>query len=154
MAVERNVLVAKIANLAAMGAGQQKMAKILSEETGQNITWRQIKRVLDSQECKDIIREITDVAISQSKASVRMEMGRLVPKAVKVVEFHLDENNLQAVPILFKAIGVDQQEEGPKGQQNITVVLPGVIEKPAQEITIEEVKTNNSDLESRNSEDS
>ncbi len=143
MAVPRNVLVAKVAQLAATGMGQQKMSVTLSEEMGEPISWRQIKKILDTQECKDIVKEVTDVAVSQGKALAKSEMARLVNKAVKVVEFHLDENNLQAVPILFKAIGVDQQEQQQQGNQSLTVVLPGTAEKPAHEIKFESTGVKN-----------
>jgi hypothetical protein len=149
-----NVFVTKVASLSAQGMGMHKIAALISEETGEKVTWSKVRRALETQQCKDIVREINEVAVETAVAIAKSGLSKLAKKAVEVVSANLEDDNLNAAVVVFKSLGIDQQDSSPKGQQNITVVLPGVAEKPAQEIQIEEIKDNSNDVETRNSEDS
>jgi hypothetical protein len=149
--IDGGVLVAKIAQLAAQGTGIHKIAEIIETESGQKISWRQVKKIISSDRCKDLMQELTDSTMAVAKTQLRSETARMVGKIIRTIEYHLDEKNLNAVPHALKIIGIEQ-EEGSKGQQNITVVLPGSpTEKPTEEIEIEK---SNFGVGSRDPEDS
>lgn len=89
-----------------------------------NISRDLVRRVMDSAKFRDILTAVGDSSLAPAIAKVRAQTSKLVDKALKVIEDKLDEGDLDAAKVVFKIIGVDQQEDKPQ-DTNLTVVLPG-----------------------------
>lgn len=121
--VEEN-LAAKIAAMAVTGMQCKAITAALIKD-GHELTWRKVHRIMQSEEFKGFIRDYTDESLAMAKATVRSESAKLVKKAMSVLDQHLEDGNLNAVPLVFKVLGVMEPEAEKKVDGNITIVLPG-----------------------------
>jgi hypothetical protein len=121
------VLVRQVVALALLNKTRVEMAKEL------NVHHATIGKIVNSDKFKELIAEVGDEALTQAKTYVRVQMGRLVTDAVNVIKKNLKEGNLEAAKVVFKTVGLDN-EENRVGETNLTVVLPGADEKPTIEV--------------------
>jgi len=77
----------------------------------------------DSTDVAFHVKQISSDTLKDFKNRLVAEVGRLVPLAVKVLESHLEQNNLNAIPHVLKIIGIDKEDLDQV--QNITVYMPG-----------------------------
>ena len=93
----------------------------LSKELGLS-RWA-TKKMVDSQEFKDLITTLSETELLPLIQEMRKNVANLGKKAIKVLELHLNEGNLEAVKIVFKSMGLAETEMK-QSDTNLTVVLP------------------------------
>lgn len=85
-----------------------------------------INRALSTEIAKAIQKEIVESAVTGAVAVVRRELADLVPLTLQAVRAQLEDNSLEAVKIVYRALGMEQQEEKQgNATQAIQVILPG-----------------------------
>ncbi len=140
-----DVLATEVAALMIMGKGEQTIAKILSDKLGQPYTWRNIKRVMESRECKSILSDLSASALTAAKTSIRQQVALLVPEIVDTLKHHLDKRNLQAIAPALKVLGFEAEEKAQANSQ-IIVQLPGALpEKEVVNVESEQLEHNRND---------
>ena len=80
-------------------------------------------RLKKSPEYKAVLREISDEATGNAVSVWKSSMTGLIHEAHRALREQLADNNLEAVKIVLKSIGMDAQEKA-QGDTSITVVLP------------------------------
>jgi hypothetical protein len=109
----------EVATLMLSGLSRHK----IGEELGLN--WRQVQKIMDSPECKRALRELQDAAMESARAVVVGRISKLADKVVDVIESHLEKNNLNAVPIAVKLMGLDEVKPAEAAKDtSITIVMP------------------------------
>ena len=104
--------------------------RAISEEMGVPI--RRINAALRSDRFRITVEELQGPMLAKARVQLRTRIASIVKKVGDVLEKHLDDNNLQAIPHALKILGIQEQEES-KGDTNLTVILPG---QGQQEISI------------------
>ncbi len=85
-----------------------------------------INRVLSSELAKSVIKGVIDDAVAGAVISIRRRLADMTDIAMSALEHNLKEQNLEAVKIFFKGLGMDAVEKEVRNQsQGITVILPG-----------------------------
>ncbi len=97
-------------------------ARQISERTG--LTTYQVRKIQGSESYKATVQKFQKEVFDASIQKLRSKFSKMVDKVVSVVEHHLDENNLEAVKVFGKFIGVEKEEKA-TGDTNISLVLPG-----------------------------
>lgn len=92
-------------------------------ETKLKVPRAKIKKMLESPECKAIIKDAGDRALGVSLSYVRAEMLRLSKKAMGVLEKHLDKDNLQAVGMFLKTVDKEDRLPDEVADTAIQVIL-------------------------------
>lgn len=80
-------------------------------------------KIRKSSEYKEVLRDISDEATSSAISIWKASMTSLVHEAHRALREQLANNNLEAIKIVLKSIGMDAQEKV-TGDTSITVVLP------------------------------
>lgn len=132
--VEKDAIIKRIATMYATGASTNLIAQTLNLH--KNTVNKYIKHPSFMKQYEEDYAKIA----APAKDKARKELARLVPKAIKVIERNLEDDNLEAAKMVLKAIGLEQEEES-KGDTQIVVNLPNLGQEPKEvESTIIEVK--------------
>lgn len=132
------VFVSKVAALAAEGCGQQAIAKALSDDLEVVVTWRDVKKALEHPKYKEIVAQMSGDIVYKARSKLKAATAKLVDKVVHVLEQHLDDGNLNAVPHALKILGIEAEEKAQPA--SLTVVLPNIKEEPKEVSQVEDVK--------------
>lgn len=108
----------KVATLAATG---QTVAQI-ARATG--LEFKRVQRILNTDECKAVLRSIGDDAYAIAVAQLKQECRKRVQKAFAVLDKHLEKGNLNAAIQVFKMVDKEQQADTAKGDTVIHVEMP------------------------------
>lgn len=117
--------ITRIVPLRLSNVGITKIAKELK------LTQHYVSRILDSDEFKLKLRETADEMSVQAISTWKVNISHLVPKAVEVLKTALDKDDLEAVKLVVRSLGIEKQEANVQ-QGNITVVMPDFTPKQVQ----------------------
>lgn len=96
--------------------------------------------LLDSSiEVEYYIKQLSSDLMKNFKTKLINEVTKLVPLVVNVLNFHLEQKNLNAVPHVLKIMGFDKEEEAQT--QSITVYMPGQSAPATLNVTPEKDKS-------------
>lgn len=112
----------QIAAVAISGASYRQIADTLG------ISRTLVKKACESPKFKELVAKIGDEELAPAIVRAKSRISKLLDKAMIVLEHHLDQNNLEAVKLVFKSIGLDNTETG-AGDSTINVILPGASPK-------------------------
>lgn len=129
--VEVEILTKQVAAALIGGATQSEAAKQLA------IPLSTVRRIAATPEFKELLAKVGDEELAPVLAATKTKLARLANTAIKVVEYHLKENNLEAAKLILKAIGLEKPEEQRVGDTTLTVVLPGASETNVIEVDSE-----------------
>lgn len=131
--LDYKILTPRVAALLAKNMSTKEVAMEL------NVSETSVKKVRGMDECKAIVKAIGEAHIIEAKTLGRVGLADRVPEALRVLDVKLKANDLEAVKIVFKGVGVvDNEPAAAAGSQTLTVVMPGAqIEKPAIDVTSE-----------------
>lgn len=124
-------LAKEVAALSLVGTTHLQIASAL------NISLHRVKIIMKTPEFKQYLQEISDEAMSAAKQIIRKRFSDLAPKAVAVITRKLEEDDLEAVKLVLKGIGIEQDTSQVQ-DTNIVVQLPGV---KHEEIIVPEYKS-------------
>lgn len=124
-----DVVIGRIVVLFSQGMGQQKIARTLTQELGQTVTWRDVKAALETDKAKELLDDLLKTVMMQAKLAIRSGMSKLVPQAIDAVVENLKKKNLKAAQMVFEASGAIDKAPEENKSQSLTVVLPGMAEK-------------------------
>lgn len=110
-------LLERCAILKLSGSSQKAIAAEL------NISERQVKLMLNSDEFPEVVKNLGESLSAEAKNKLRKGLAGLVDKSLKVLEANLEEGELEAVKIVFRGLGFDQQDQKQVDTQ-IQVILP------------------------------
>ena len=130
--VEIEVLTKQVAAALIGGATQAEAAKQLA------IPVSTVKRIAATPEFKELLAKVGDEELAPVLAATKTKLAKLANTAIRVVEYHLKENNLEAAKMVLKAIGLEKPEEQRASDTTLTVVLPGSPEAAAIEVKSEQ----------------
>lgn len=104
---------------------QLKITNLSNEEAAKHlgISIHQVHKLEKTEDFKVAVREITEEMMKTAAMHWKGAMGKLIPKAIKVLEKCLDEGDLEAVKVVIKGFGMDQMETA-QANNSLTVVLP------------------------------
>lgn len=102
-------------------AGKRTVAEFAKEF---NMPRHQVSKILNSPEYKLMVDEMTDKEVMPIINRARAKIARLLDKSIKVLEKHLDEDNLEGVKLVLKVSGLDSKPEERQADTNIQVILP------------------------------
>lgn len=129
--VDEIVLIPKIAPLLALGRSTSDIAATLK------IGFNTVRRIVQKDDCKQAVREITDSYRDIAKAYCAKAIAEMNELSMEGLKKALKEGNVQAIRTHLQVIGLLGAEESNKQQQGagtIQVILPGAhAEKPAIE---------------------
>lgn len=108
----------QIATLMISGLKPSEIAKQL------NTTTYRISRVLKTDEFKDYLKEVTETLVATAANTWKSAMQERISESIKVIDHHLKNNNLEAVKLVMKSIGIEKPEQQIQSGA-LTVVLPG-----------------------------
>lgn len=117
------VLIKRMVALTIAGMNYNQMSKQL--KLGRNT----VSRLCNTPEFEKLLEEKTEAEIGPLIVRARVELSKLVSKAIQVVHHHLDNNSLDAVKITFKAIGLENQEQVQRDAP-INIIMPGQSPEP------------------------
>lgn len=123
---EKEAIYAKLAIMIANGSSITQAAEHLGIH--KNTARKFVKDPNFLKRYEDTLNEV----VAPAKDKARREIARLVPKAIKVIENNLDDDNLEAAKMVLKAVGVEQEENQDKGDTNIVVQLPSLGGAPVE----------------------
>lgn len=110
--------IARIAPLRLANSGINKIAKEL------NLTGHYVSKIIDTVEFRTALSAIAEEASTHAISSWKHSVAQLVPEAIEVLKASLADNDLEAVKLVMKSLGIEKQEMQVQ-DSNITVVLPG-----------------------------
>ncbi len=93
-----------------------------------NISRATLYRVFATQQYRDVLKELSDESSGAAVLAWRASMSELIKEAHRALKEKLKDNDLKAVEIVLKSIGVDNVEVTTQNS-SITVVLPGEASK-------------------------
>lgn len=114
----------KIATLAFAGMTKAAMAKEMK------ISTRRVNTLLQDEETMRQIRKLRDECVETAKVIIKKGAANLAKQVVAVIEHHLDNNNLNAVPHALKILDFGVEEQAKETGTSITVVMPDTGIKP------------------------
>jgi hypothetical protein len=120
----------QIASLMISGLKPSEIAKQL------NTTTYKISRVLKTDEFKDHLKEVTEVLVATAANTWKSAMQERISDSIKVIDHHLKNNNLEAVKLVMKSVGIEKTEQQIQSGA-LTIVLPG---QSAEKEVISEVE--------------
>lgn len=100
------------------GVSKTEIAKSL------NTNVQRVNVLLKNSDFKSVMTEITDDLLGTAVASWKGAMSERIEQSLKVIDFHLKTNNIEAVKIVLKSLGLDNQAPTVAAQGSLTVVLP------------------------------
>lgn len=83
----------------------------------------QAHRIMETEEFRAALREISDKLLANSANTWKAAISQLVTKSIEVLKNKLDQNDLEAVKLVVRSLGVEKQAEAPM-QGNISIILP------------------------------
>lgn len=119
-----------IATMAISGMGIQTIAKELK------LTRYNVKKTMDKDSFRSLLREIADKMVANAANVWKAAMEDRISEALRVLDKKLKDNDLEAVKIIIKSVGIDKQETAQQSS-NLTVVLPDFKQKEVQAEVIE-----------------
>lgn len=135
MEMKRNVQIdvdsaniARIVPLRLSNVGITKISKELK------LTQHYVSKIVDSDEFKLKLRETADEMSVQAINTWKVSISNLVPKAVEVLKTALDKDDLEAVKLVVRSLGIEKQETQVQ-QGNITVVMPDYSKQVEAEVS-------------------
>lgn len=104
---------------------QLKLTNVSNEEAAKqlNMTNHQVRKLQEKPEFQDEIRAIADDMVKTSALIWKGAMGKLIPKALSVLESNLNKDKLEAVKIILTSIGLDKVEST-ASSGTVQVILP------------------------------
>lgn len=115
----KDAVTKQVAALRISGMSKEEIANKI------RISRRQVDNVIKSDEYKVIITEIGESAVMEAKNVLKRRVSELVPQAYEALKNNLAEDNMEAVKVVFKAVGLEQKEESAQGDTSITILMPG-----------------------------
>ena len=117
---------------------QLKLTNVPNEEAAKqlNMTVYQVRKVQEKPEFQDAIRNLSDEMVRTSALIWKGAMGKLIPKALSVLESNLEKDKLEAVKIILTSIGLDKVEAN-TSSGTVQVILPA-FPKTEKEIVVNE----------------
>lgn len=107
----------QIAALAAAGTKPSEIGKQL------NLKPKEVKDILNSEECKKYMIQIGQEAVGAAKETIRARTAAMATKFLDALEKNLEKGNVQAFGTYLKIMGFG--ENGPEqADTNITVMFP------------------------------
>lgn len=85
-------------------------------------------RLFGTQKYRDALKELSEESTGAAVMAWRASMSELIKEAHRALKEKLADNDLKAVEIVLKSIGVDNVEATTQSS-SITVVLPGEVGK-------------------------
>lgn len=116
-AVVDSVLVRKVAALAIAGAKTSDICRQL------NLTRYEVKKITEREDFQQIVEQEGDREITPLINRAKADLARLVNKSIKVVERHLEKDNLEAAKIVLRSVGLEKAE-AQQADTQINVILP------------------------------
>lgn len=107
----------KAAAMAVGGAEKGDVRKALG------LTYYAVNKLYNDEQFKKLVAELGDDAIVVAKQTTRNKIAKLAAKAVVALEKNLDKHNLEAVKVVLRSMGIEQQKEGDDKASGLTVVL-------------------------------
>lgn len=93
-----------------------------------NISRAGLYRLFGTQQYRDVLKELSEESSGAAVMAWRASMSELIKEAHRALKEKLADNDLKAVEIVLKSIGVDNVEPTTQNS-SITVVLPGEVSK-------------------------
>lgn len=87
------------------------------------VSRRQVRKVYETEEFKTMVEDVGDDAIRTAKVYIRQEFSKLSKEVVRVLAARLKKDDLEAVKVALKTMGLDQIEAEDGGPQGLTVIL-------------------------------
>lgn len=97
-----------------------------------HLTQYAVTKIIDSEEFRLQLRELSDRVVDTAANTWKATISELVGEAKRVLKEKLAENDLEAVKIVVRSLGVEKQEQQIQ-QGNIQVILPDYT-KPTKEV--------------------
>jgi hypothetical protein len=94
----------------------------IAKELG--INYNKAKRISNSEMVKRTMLEIAEEAVGVAKHQIKANTAHLVEGIMDTIKHHLNNKNLNAVPIALKILGFEEKEQKDQPSQ-FTIVLPG-----------------------------
>lgn len=107
----------QIASLLIGGATMKSTAKELGLSTSG------LSKITDTEEFRAVLREVSDKLLVNAANTWKASVSELVGQSIKVLKAKLDENDLEAVKLVVRSLGVEKQAEVPQSG-SIQIVLP------------------------------
>lgn len=107
--------------IASLMATKKMPIKEIAKEL--NINERRAYRLSRNHRTAKYLKEIGSASLETAKLVLRQETAKLVRKTIEVIEHHLDQKNLAAVPQVLKILGIEKDDDTQKKDNNLTVVL-------------------------------
>jgi hypothetical protein len=117
-AVVDEILMKQIIALGMAGETQFAISKKLG------LSRPMVDKICDDPKFREMAMEIGNREVVPVIAKMRSQLSKLGEAAISVVKQHLQENNLEAAKLVFKTMGLMEQEEK-QGDTQLTVILPG-----------------------------
>lgn len=83
-----------------------------------------VNKIVNSTMFQQYVSKESEDALASAKSTIKAALTQRVPALIAAIDKHLEEGNLEAVKIAFRALGMEQGESN-TAASNITVVLPG-----------------------------
>lgn len=118
-AVQRQTLAPLVAAAVASLKPHTEIAKEL------DISERQVRSLIKSSEVQACIDELQEYSKKQARAHIAQRGKSLMLKATKALEAALDKGNVEGIKLVFKALGILDEEKTEVGDTQINVIMPG-----------------------------
>lgn len=128
--VIESTLVDRVAALNIAGISIRNIAKEL------NITPYRVTKLMNGDEFRQKLKEISDKFVGNAANAFKAALSERIPEALRVIDARLKINDLQAVQLIAKAIGVDKADNTQQQTGTIQVILPES-PKPTKVVDIE-----------------
>jgi hypothetical protein len=106
----------------------------IAEQTG--LSLYQVRKVMAREDFKKYLKDLAEEALAPAKAKLRNAFSNMADSVISAMENNLAENNMEAVKVALKVMGM-MDEEKVAGDTQINVVLPGA--QVTKEVTSEVV---------------
>lgn len=124
----------QIAALIVAGTSQKQIAIQLGMDQ------KEVKRYSNKEECKALIRNLGEEAFNAAAAQLKLGMRERLAKAMKVIDTHLEDNNLNAAIQVIKSIDKEQHQDATTGDTVIQIAMPSLPQEP-KNVTIDAEST-------------
>lgn len=90
-----------------------------------NITRRQVRNLMDSEECKEFLEGLKENAKQSARAYLARNAKELISEAQRALLANLKDNNMEAVKQVLKVYGVvDAKEDVGDKEATVNIVMP------------------------------
>lgn len=119
------------ARLVAIYKSQQMSNKAIADTM--SMSQHAVAKIINSEEFRTELRTITDEAVDLAANTWKRSISELVIEAKRVLIARLKADDLEAVKLIVRSLGVEKNEQQIQ-QGNITVVLPNLDEPKTIEV--------------------